>query len=165
MISRKEEEEEEKKRKKVSFIIDRRFDDAHTPLDERQKGDSVICHFFFPRNWRLKSLCTEMRSKGSGWSSTVIRLNEASREGKFYRDTEQSMILHGIISGFEREKIIAPVEQIKFLTNALNTLALYCSFNPVSCFPANPCESLMNSYDSGRENWLESSLTSRRNSL
>lgn len=95
----------------------------------------------------------------------MIRLNEASREGKFYRDTEQSMILHGIISGFEREKIIAPVEQIKFLTNALNTLALYCSFNPVSCFPANPCESLMNSYDSGRENWLESSLTSRRNSL
>lgn len=88
----------------------------------------------------------------SGWSSTAIRLNEAGRErGSFIGN--QSMISQGIISvRFEREKLLHRVEQIKFLTNAsLNGLALYCSFNPVPCFRTNPCESLMNSYDSGRE--------------
>lgn len=51
----------------------------------------------------------EKRREGkgkSGWSSTVIRLNEARRERKFYRDAEQSMILHGIINRFEREKLL-----------------------------------------------------------
>lgn len=127
------------------------------PVERKTEGDSVICHFFFPRNWRLKSLCTEMRTgregkEKSGWSSTAIRLNEAGRErGSFIGN--QSMISQGIISvRFEREKLLHRVEQIKFLTNAsLNGLALYCSFNPVPCFRTNPCESLMNSYDSGRE--------------
>lgn len=129
---------------------------SHT-VERKTERDSVICHFFFPRNWRLKSLCTEMRTgrggkEKSGWSSTAIRLNEAGRErGSFIGN--QSMISQGIISvRFEREKLLHRVEQIKFLTNAsLNGLALYCSFNPVPCFRTNPCESLMNSYDSGRE--------------
>lgn len=101
----------------MSFIIDC-FADAHTWTKDRRG----LCYLSLFLSTKLAAEITvywdENGGKGdeekSGWSSTVIRLNEASRERKFYRDAEQSMILHGIISGFEREKLLHQSSRLNF---------------------------------------------------
>lgn len=87
-----------------------------------------------------------------GWNHCVPRWEEEGGEGKKWMELDGDSLKWGetreeVLSGcrtvhdFARNyqpvrtrKIITPVEQIKFLTNALNTLTLYCSFNPVPCF-------------------------------
>lgn len=66
--------EEGRKRRRIGkkyVVYYRLFRRCSHPVERKTEGDSVICHFFFPRNWRLKSLCTEMRTGGRGMEKKV----------------------------------------------------------------------------------------------
>lgn len=140
-------------------------------LERKTEGDSVICHFFFPRNWRLKSLCTEMRRGEGGWRKKWMELDGDSLKWGESREEVLSgcRTVHDFARNYQRvrtRKIITPVEQIKFLTNALWTPSLYIAL--LTQFLAFESLWISNEFIwfwEGRGKLLESSLTSRRNSL
>lgn len=154
----------------MSFIIDC-FADAHTPLNERQKGTLLFVTFSFHEigGWNHCVLRWE-RGEG-GWRKKWMELDGDSLKWGESREEVLSgcRTVHDFARNYQRvrtRKIITPVEQIKFLTNALWTPSLYIAL--LTQFLAFESLWISNEFIwfwQGRGKLLESSLTSRRNSL
>lgn len=96
-----------------SFIFCR-FGDAYTSCKRlKTEGDTVICHFFFPRIWRLLSVKSLSKWGKSRWSFDGDSLKRGESRGEVLSvKAEVSIILSGIIGGFEREKLLHPLNKV-----------------------------------------------------
>lgn len=96
-----------------SFIFCR-FGDAYTSCKGRKtEGDTVICHFFFPRNWRLLSVKSLSKWGKSSWGFDGDSLKRDESRGEVLSvKAEVFIILSGIIGGFEREKLLHSLNKV-----------------------------------------------------